>query len=184
MNNPDIDAAAAITRLLQEHPKGFMVGAGGELTPVSDALKITSLEDLSKLSLAPKLWQFSLPGGQVVELKLRPLNSVESTEIDDLLGDKEPIPPTKARPSVKGKPGEEYTDYQDKEYLKKDRKHYQLKRAAVIDRGVVDITIPGENLDEKAAWLQKAFPPRVLELIQDGILQQTSKSQVEKAVFI
>lgn len=171
----DLDPAAALTRLLREHPRGFSVSESGTLTPVSDAVRIKSMDQLAKLTLAPKLMQFPLPGGEVIEFRLRALSSVEGSEIDDL-DENAPVPPQK-----KGEKG--VLDYDDKDFKRRDRSHTLLKRTAVIVKGLLEVEIPGDDLEAKNGYLLKTFPPRILNAIEQGILGMTSKP-VERAVFI
>lgn len=176
MNHADLSPEDAIKRLLMENPRGFSVSESGQVTPVSDAVRIKSLDQLAKLTREPKLMQFSLPGGEVIEFKLRPLTSDEGQEIDDL-DENAPVPP------MKKLKGENVPDYDDKEFKRKDRNHTLVKRTAVICKGLLEVEVPGDTLDAKNKFLLETFPPRILNAIEAGILGMTSKP-VERAVFI
>lgn len=185
----DHDAAlAAAVSLLKEHPGGFSVAPDGTLTADRAAIEVKSIEQFSELAREPKTITFDLHGGKLIKFKIRPLNCDEQKEIDDL--DVEaPLPPKKQKPAnpslARGRQqdaGADEYDYADKEFIRKRLQHMALRQAAVISRGLLSMEVPGETIEQKAGHLRKAFPPRILDGIENAIRAVTS-DPIERALF-
>lgn len=174
-----------IAAMLKNHPRGFTVTAEGHVIGNSESTAITDFKQLGALTSAPKELQLELPGKQLITIKVRALNSRESSEHDKI--DAGLLPPKKAgvRPPGAKKdfePPEDF-DFDDPEYLRKRTEFYELKRAFIIDRGVVGFKVPGETLEEKRDFLATNFPPRIIEALRSAIAGLTS-DPIETAAFI
>jgi len=192
--NPDegkINEEGAIMSLLKEHPGGFSIAPDGRLTADREAIAITSLEQFSGIAREPKTVVLDLRAGRTVRVKIRPLDVNEQREID-ALDSESPLPPLKPKPSgpslALGKPtkteaaGLEDYDWQNKEYRAKLNRHRELKRAATVSMGLVDLEVPGKTLEERAAYLAEHFTVRILDGLEASI-RELSSEPIERAVF-
>lgn len=177
-----------IDHLLKDNPGGFSVAPDGTLVADRQATEIKSIEQFSELARAPKTITFDLTGGKIIKFKIRPLDCDEYREIDKL--DSElPQPPKKEQsksPSIaksqqRNSPLDDY-DWDNPDYKKKVREHRELKRAAVIVKGLLNLAVPGENLETQRDHLHKNFPPRILDGIEATIRSITS-DPIERALF-
>lgn len=109
----------------------------------------------------------------VIALKIKPLLDDELTAINKLVDDID-APRRVAKPAVPGQPAvaagfmDEY-DFLDPDYQKKMREGRRLQRAAIIVGGLVDLKIDGATIQEKAAFLSKNFPARLLDFLREEI---------------
>jgi hypothetical protein len=185
----EIDAEdGAILKLLKQHPGGFSVAPNGIITADREAVNVTSIEQFSELVREPRTVVFQLHGGKAVRFKVRPLDVNEQREIDDL-DSEAPLPPPKKQPQspsiARGVRPEQVTqeyDWQDKEYRRKAMRHRELKRAAVICKGLLDLEIPGKTIEKKAEYLAEKFTVRILDGIEASI-GELSTEPIERAVF-
>lgn len=182
----DIDLA--IRAMLKNMPGGFSVAPDGAVTEDRVAVDVKSVEELSKLVRQPVPVTFDLQGGNRVRFMIRPLDAIETREIDDLNANA-PIPPfkeTTRSPSLAiGKPQDkapaEY-NFADPEYRKKVVRHAALRRAIVISKGLCDIKIEGQTAEQKAEFLEKNFTARILDGIEAAI-NGLSSDPIERALF-
>jgi len=133
----------------------------------SNPISITSLEDLINKTTVSKKLKFRLEeGGDVLEIEIRPLNSMEMAAANKFI---DHVPP-----KVKGGRGEDEFDIYNPDHRKKMEEGARLRRAFVLDKGLVAVQIPGEKIEDKANHLDATFPPRVLEFLQSRIIAISS----------
>lgn len=175
-------------QLLKTNPGGFSVAPDGTITPDRGAIEVKSLSEFSELARAPKTIDLDLHGGKVVRIKIRPLDCNEQKELDNMEKER-PMPPKKsktpspsmARQRTESSVVEEY-DWDDKKYNVDIVNYLELKRTALIVRGLLGIEIAGDNLEAKRETLQKSFTPRVLDGIANAIKAITS-DPIDRALF-
>lgn len=191
-NNPKAEgpepAPDVLQKMLKEMPGGFSVAPDGVVTADREAVEVRSIEEFSKLVREPKSVTITLHGGKAVRFKVRPIDSVEQREIDEMDSDA-PIPPLKkapASPSIaQGRPKTDATpeyDWTDADYRRKVLRHRELKRAAIISKGLLSVGIPGETVEAKAEFLANHFTERVLDAISNAITGMSSEP-IERALF-
>lgn len=171
----------ALAHLHGQHPLGFSYTADERLIPATAATEIASFEMLGSMAREPQTLQFDLPGPRAIQIKIRPLESVEANEHDKIGAENKP-PKREIKPARGNQPAEFETNWDDPEYKRIDAETYELKRAFIIDKGTVGFEVPGETLEKKRAFL-KQFPPRVLEALRGAILAITS-DPIATASFI
>ena len=179
-----------LRKMLQDMPGGFSVAPDGTVTADREAIEIKSIDQFSKLVREPKTVSFELHGGKVIKFQVRPLDAIEQRVIDDLDAEA-PLPPIKGKgqsPSLaQGRPKsaqEAITEYDwtDKDYRKKIARHRQLKQAAIVAKGLLNLEIPGDTVEKKADFLAQHFTTRILDGIENAINGMTSEP-IERAVF-
>lgn len=186
---PDTDTAEkAVEKMLKDMPGGFSVAPDGSVTADREAVEVKTIEEFSKLVREPKTVTITLHGGKAVRFRVRPIDAMEQREIDEMDSDA-PIPPLKkapASPSLaqgrqKADTPPEY-DWADPDYRKKIARVRELKRAAVISRGLLSVGVPGETVEAKANFLATHFTERVLDAIHNAIAGMSSEP-IERALF-
>lgn len=186
--DPDASPAASqssnaeelLAALKAHFPNGFSVDAAGKVTAAGKSQKVTSLADFGELIRAPKRLQIPI-GEALYDFELRGLTSEEDAKTDELMNEVGQ-PPAKYKTEA-GKRIPDGYDYSDKEYLARRLAALRRKRAMTLSFGLVGLEIPGATLEEKTAWLEKNFPPRVLDALHGGIANLTTEP-IERATFI
>lgn len=174
----EISLESILAFLSEKYPNGATF-LNGDLTPRPQAAKVTNLQALGELARAPQNLTFELRG-QMMSMDVRGLNGEEAAEVDKI---PDPVAPMKKMPTGKGGATVDQYDFNDPAYKAQVQQAFELKRAMMISMGLVGLEVPGSNVDEKAAWLRKTFPPQVLELIRSKIQSLTS-DEISTAAFV
>jgi hypothetical protein len=180
MDNGNIDDA--IKLLLSQNPRGFSISSDGRVTPMPDTVQIRNLDELSELVTEPKEFAVPWPGGNTLTLKIRGLKAEEAAEIDKIGSDLRP-PKRVLKPAMGGKPAVEEFDHDDAGYRKQRDAYWELRRAALISKGLVGIDVPGESLEKKSEYLRSKFPPRIIDAL-DAAIRALTSDPIEQASFI
>ena len=139
---------------------------------------ISDFEQLRKLVMANRFWDFSLTKGSGIEpdekepkqrlrIELRALTADEVQECNRITDKIRP-------PSETDKKTNQTTyDTEDPEYQERMKVGLRQKKAAWFQKGVISFQIPGETLEEKAVNLYKQFPIGVIEDIYNALMELT-----------
>ena len=172
-------AASALEFLKIKYPEGFHVGRTGKLTVAGESEKITDLGRLSELAMGTKTFQFDV-NGTLVDLVIKGLEGEKEQLCDALLAE---VQPPKKYKVEGGKKSEDGFDYYDKDFMVERAGQLRKKRALAISMGLVDIVVPGANVDEIQKWLESRFTPKILDALFAAISSLTS-DPIDKASFI
>ena len=139
---------------------------------------ISDFEQLRKLVMANRYWDFLLTRGSGIEadekepkqrlrIELRALTADEVQECNKITD--------KIRPpsETDKKTGQTTYETEDPEYQERMKVGLRQKKAAWFQKGVISFQIPGETLEEKAVNLYKQFPIGVIEDIYNALMELT-----------
>jgi len=109
-------------------------------------------------------------GGKQFGLRIRSLTSVEMSAAKQITAI---IPPKTMQDRFNGLTGRTEKvldhDYSDEEFVKKAEKAERLRRAFILEKGLVDLKPTGETADEKLAYFENNFPLSILESLKSQI---------------
>ena len=146
-------------------------------TPPTPIL-ISDFEQLRKLVMANRFWDFSLTKGSGIEpdekepkqrlrIELRALTADEVQECNRITDKIRP-------PSETDKKTNQTTyDTEDPEYQERMKVGLRQKKTAWFVKGLISFQIPGDTLQEQAVNLYKQMPIGVIEDIYNALMELT-----------
>ena len=112
----------------------------------------------------PKTVKFRLAAeGPVFEIVIRALSDSQMAIANKYI---DHVPPLVKRPGA-----EDDFDVYDAGHRKKMAEGHRLRRAFILDKGLVDLQVEGSDMAAKASKLEDAYPPRVLDFLLGEILK-------------
>lgn len=176
MNTPELHSLTAedILNLSRGVPVALEIdGKALSLVPPVKPVgrKFASLADLSTAVMATRKVTMEVQPDLFVEFSIRALDSEMGKLCDDI--GKEIVPPKKQKVGARGVISEEL-DWENPEFQAARSVVNSKRTAFVLVNGLVDMPIPGANLEEQSAALRKLLPPRVVNGLYSAITGLTS----------
>lgn len=144
--------------------------------PRRGKLSPRTIEELVGLVRAPKTVAFIL-AGQTIELRVRALSEDEWAQVNKI--GEGLRPPYKYEDKAKTRPlrnaaGEVQYDEEDEEFRRKSVDAYERRMTAAISQGLVDMELPGADMEAKHEWRRKSMSPQLCAFLYAAIRQITT----------